>query len=147
VIYSPATRVFKTRHFSRWMRKRRLLDAALCEAVSEMRRGLVDADLGGSVVKKRVALPGRGKRGGARTLVVTNKVDRWFFLFGFEKSERPDVSAKELQAVQAVAADLLQLASKELDALIGTGALQEICHDRKDPAEEPNPGRGSRDRA
>src|SRR3972149_151581 len=140
-------RVFKTRHFSRWMRKTDLSDSALCEAVVEMERGLIDADLGGSVVKKRVALPGRGKRGGARTLVVTNKVDRGFFLFGFEKSERPDVSAKELQAVQAVAADLLQLASKELDALIGTGALQEICHDRKDPAEEPNPGRGSRDRA
>ena len=147
MIYSPATRVFKTRHFSRWMRKTQLLDAGLCEAVSEMTQGLVDADLGGSVVKKRVALPGRGKSGGARTLVATNKVDRWFFLFGFGKSERPNVSAKELQAVQAVAADLLKLASKELDALIGTGALQEICHDRKDPAEEPNPGRGSRDRA
>lgn len=147
MIYLAAIRVFKTRHFSRWMRKTQLLDVALCDAVSEMRQGLVDADLGGSVVKKRVALPGRGKSGGARTLVATNKVDRWFFLFGFEKSERPDVSAKELQAVQAVAADLLKLASKELDALIGTGALQEICHDRKDPAEEPNPGRGSRDRA
>jgi hypothetical protein len=41
----PATRVFKTRHFSRWMRKTQLLDAALCEAVSEMKQGLVDADL------------------------------------------------------------------------------------------------------
>jgi hypothetical protein len=129
------------------MRKTRLRDAALCEAVSQITQGLIDADLGGSVVKKRVALPGRGKRGGARTLVATNKVDRWFFLFGFEKSDRPNVSVDELQALQAVAADLLQLASKELDALIGTGALQEICHDRKDPAEEPNPERGSRDRA
>lgn len=129
------------------MRKTRLLDATLCEAVSEMRRGLVDADLGGSVVKKRVALPGRGKSGGARTLVATNRVDRWFFVFGFEKSERSNVSAEELQAVQTVAADLLKLTPKELDALIETGALQEICHDRKDPAEEPNPGRGSHDRA
>jgi len=126
---------------------RKLTDAALCEAVSEMRKGLVDADLGGSVVKKRVALPGRGKSGGARVLVATNKVDRWFFLFGFEKSERPNVSAKELQAVQAIAADLLKLGSTELNALIGTGALQEICHDCQDPPEEPNPGRGSRDRA
>jgi len=116
------------------MRKTQLTDAALCEAVSEMREGLVDADLGGSVVKKRVALPGRGKSGGARVLVATNRVDRWFFLFGFEKSERPNASAKELQAVRAIAADLLKLASTELDALIGSGALQEICHDRQDPA-------------
>ena len=147
MIYSPQTRVFKTRQFSRWTRKTRLSDAALCEAVSEMRQGLVDADLGGRVVKKRVALPGRGKSGGARTLVATNRVDRWFYLFGFAKNERADVSAEELEALQALAADLLKLASKELDDLIGTGALQEICHGRNDQAEEPDPRRGSRDRA
>jgi hypothetical protein len=145
VIYSPATRVFKTRQFSRWVRRTALSDATLCEAVSEMQRGLLDADLGGGVLKKRVALPGRGKSGGARTLVATNRADRWFFVFGFAKNERASVSGEELEALQALAADLLKLAAKELDTLIGTGALQEICHDRKDPAEEPDPGRGSRD--
>ena len=65
-------RVFKTRHFSRWMRKTELTDSALCAAVSEMAAGLIDADLGGGAVKKRVALPGRGKSGSARTLVATN---------------------------------------------------------------------------
>lgn len=129
------------------MRKTALSDEALCAAVSELRRGLVDADLGGGVVKKRVALPGRGKSGGARVLVATNRADRWFFLFGFEKSERPSISANELEALQKVAADLLKLAAKELDGLVETEALQEICHDRQAPSEEPNPGRGSRDRA
>jgi hypothetical protein len=147
VIYFAALRVFKTRHFSRWMRKTALSDEALCAAVSELRQGLVDADLGGGVVKKRVALPGRGKSGGARTLVATNSGDRWFFLFGFEKSERPNVGAKELEALQKVAADLLKLSSRELDALVETEALQEICYDRQAPPEEPNPRRGSRDRA
>ena len=66
-------RVFKTRHFSRWMRKTELTDTALCNAVVEMRQGLIDADFGGSIVKKCVGLAGRGKRGGARTLVATNK--------------------------------------------------------------------------
>jgi hypothetical protein len=69
-------RIFKTRHFSRWMRKTELFDEALCTAVSEMNEGLIDADLGGDVVKKRVALPGRGKSGGARTIVATNKDNR-----------------------------------------------------------------------
>ncbi|WP_343294037.1 type II toxin-antitoxin system RelE/ParE family toxin [Vandammella animalimorsus] len=59
------SRVFKTRYFSRWMHKTALTDPALCAAVEEMRCGLVDADLGGGVVKKRVALPGRGKSGGS----------------------------------------------------------------------------------
>lgn len=59
------TRACKTRHFQRWIRKTELTDAALCEAVGEMAAGLVDADLGGGVLKKRVGLAGRGKRGGA----------------------------------------------------------------------------------
>jgi hypothetical protein len=122
-------RVFKTRHFSRWMRKTELSDPALCAAVLEMERGLIDADLGGGVVKKRVALPGRGKSGGARTLVATNKGNRWFFVFGFEKAERPNVTAKELEALQEIAADLLKLTSKDLDAHVEFGELQEICHD------------------
>ena len=78
--------MFKTRHFCRWMRKTELTDKELCTAVAEMVQGLIDADLGGGVVKKRVGLAGRGKRGGARTLVATNKGSRWFFVFGFEKS-------------------------------------------------------------
>ncbi|MFZ4534964.1 MAG: type II toxin-antitoxin system RelE/ParE family toxin [Propionivibrio sp.] len=82
-------RVFKTRHFSRWMRKTELTNHALCLAVAEMAQGLVDADPGGGVVKKRVGLAGRGKRGGARTLVATNKGDRWFFVFGFGRMSEP----------------------------------------------------------
>lgn len=122
-------RVFKTRRFSRWMRKTELTDQSLCDAVSEMERGLIDADLGGGVVKKRVPLPGRGKSGGARMLVATNKGDRWFFVFGFEKNDRANVSAKELEALQAIAADLLKLSSTQLDAHVESEALQEICHD------------------
>lgn len=75
------------------MRKTALTNEALCNAVSEMAAGLVDADLGGDVVKKRVALPGRGKRGGVRTLVATRRSSRWFFVYGFEKSERANVAA------------------------------------------------------
>jgi hypothetical protein len=126
-------RVFKTRHFNRWMRKTSLTDSALCTAVVEMEHGLIDADLGGGVVKKRVGLPGRGKSGGARTLVATNKGQRWFFLLGFEKNERANVSAKELEALQAIAADLLQLTSAALEAQVQNEAIQEICHDCQDP--------------
>ncbi len=122
-------RVFKTRHFSRWMRKTELTDRALCEAVAEMAGGLVDADLGGGVVKKRIGLAGRGKRGGVRTLVATRQEDRWFFVFGFEKNERANVSPDELAALQDLAADLLARNGDELDSAVEDGSLQEICHD------------------
>ena len=75
-------RVFKTRYFGRWLRKSGLTDQALCQAVAEMVAGLIDADLGGGLAKKRVGLPGRGKRGGARTLVATNQGSRWFSCSG-----------------------------------------------------------------
>ncbi len=121
-------RVFKIRVFSRWMRKTDLTDQVLCAAIAEMERGLVDADLGGGIVKKRVALPGRGKSGSARTLIATNKSSRWFFVFGFEKDERANVNSKELEALQAAAADLLKLSAAQLDDHVARAALQEICH-------------------
>lgn len=122
-------RVFKTRHFSRWMRKTELSDRALCQAVEEMARGLIDADLGGSIAKKRVGLAGRGKRGGARTLIATNKGNRWFFVFGLEKNERANISEEELEALQNVAADLLARTARQLNEAIEDDSLQEICHD------------------
>jgi len=121
-------RVFKTRSFNRWARKIGLPDATLCKAVDEMEQGLLDADLGGCVVKKRVPLPGRGKSGSTRTLVATNKGTRWFFIYGFEKNERANISGSELEALKKIAADLLKRSSIELDSLLRTEALQEICH-------------------
>ena len=114
------------------MRKTDLIDGALCTAVSEMDAGLIDADLGGGVVKKRVALPGRGKSGGTRTLVATNKGNRWFFVFGFEKNERTNINKKELEALQELATDLLRLDSNQLDVHVDSAALQEICNDDQD---------------
>ena len=124
-------RVFKTRHFARWMRKTELTNPALCKAVAEMAEGLIDANLGGDVVKKRVALPGRGKSGGVRTLVATRRVTRWFFVFGFEKSDRANITDAELEALQILASDLLARTGRQLDQAVAEGALLEICHDYK----------------
>lgn len=125
-------RVFKTRHFSRWIRKTELTDRVLCGAVEEMDRGLIDADLGGGIVKKRVGLAGRGKRSGARTLIATNKGDRWFFVFGFEKNERANIGDDELEALQEVAEQLLARTGRQLDEAVEDGSLLEICDDDKD---------------
>ena len=110
------------------MRKSDLSDQDLCKAVSEMEQGLIDAHLGGYVVKKRVALVGRGKRGGARTLVE----DRWFFLFGFEKTERANIAGDELRVLQETARDLLGFNHPEIAVAVSRGELLEICHDNQD---------------
>ena len=121
--------IFKTRHFQRWMRKTALSDSDLRKAVLEMAAGLIDANLGGGVVKKRIGLAGRGKRGGVRTLVATNKGNRWFFVFGFEKNERDNISDAELQALQDYAADLLERTTAQLVAATADGTLLEITDD------------------
>jgi hypothetical protein len=78
--------IYKTRWFDRWARKESLSTRALCEAVGEIEAGLYEADLGGGLLKKRIARPGQGKSGGFRTLVATNKGNKWFFVFGFPKT-------------------------------------------------------------
>lgn len=122
-------RVFKTRYFARWMRKTELSDEALCSAVIEMAQGLIDADLGGGMVKKRIGISGRGKRGGARTLVATNKGNRWFFVYGFEKNNRANIADDELEALKELAKLLLARTGKQLAEALNDGTLSEICHD------------------
>ena len=122
-------RVFKTRYFERWMRKTALTDAALCRAVQEMMQGLIDVDLGGGLLKKRVGVAGRGKRGGARTLIATNLHRRWFFVFGFEKNERANIDADEREALKELAQQLLLRSDEELEIALADGALKEICHE------------------
>jgi hypothetical protein len=120
------TRIFKTRFFARQMQKIGLSDELLLNAVDEMERGLIDADLGGGVVKKRVALPNRGKSGSTRTLIATNKNDRWFFMLGFEKNQLENITGKDLKALKVVAADLLNYSDEELNAAVKNDKLEEL---------------------
>lgn len=77
--------VYKTRWFDRWASKQGLTSTSLCDAVREMSAGLYEADLGGGLLKKRIARPGQGKSGGFRTLVATKKKNRWIFVWFSEK--------------------------------------------------------------
>ncbi len=128
-------RVFKTKTFARWSRKAGVPDDALCTAVQEMVAGLIDADLGGHVYKKRVAMPGRGKSGGARVILGTRLEERWFFLFGFQKNERATVDTRELAALQVLASALLTMESKPLEQAVGSGELLEICREEEPTAD------------
>ena len=89
-------RVFKTKWFRRFARREGIVDAALCDAVVRVHRGQIDADLGGGVLKQRVARAGQGRSGGYRTLIVYRARDRAIFVFGFAKSERENLEPGEL---------------------------------------------------
>lgn len=119
-------RVLKTKFFSRWAKRSGVSDTALVTAVQEVAHGPIDSDLGGGVLKKRVGVEGRGKSGGARVVLATNRGDRWFFMFGFLKNQRANISLRELEALRELASDLLNLNERQIDAQINCGALEEI---------------------
>ncbi len=108
------------------MKKAGLADADLWNAALEMSQGLVDADLGGHVLKKRVALPGQGKRGGARTIVATKMAGRWFFIYGFNKNERANIRQDELKVFQEVAKELLAFDDRQLSTALAVGEILEV---------------------
>ena len=101
---------------------------ALLIAVEEMSNGLIDADLGGDVVKKRIGVAGRGKRGGVRTIVATNKGDRWFFVYGFEKNAVDNISAKAVSGLQDLAADLLSMNEAQIDIAVQSNFIEKISN-------------------
>lgn len=125
------TKIVATNAFCRWMKRTGIRDAELLGAVTEMSAGLIDANLGGDVYKKRIGVPGRGKRGGARTIVATRKGHRWIFLFGFEKNERANIRPTELEALQKLAKTLLDLDDRNLAHALTTGQLKEIEDERE----------------
>ena len=123
--------MFKTRTFARWSRKAQVSDQALRKAIAEMAAGLIDADLGGSVYKKRVPLPGRGKSGGARILVATRYVNRWFLLYGFGKNEQANIDDRELAALQKLASALLSMTPAQLEHAVAEKELVEMPDEEK----------------
>ena len=125
-----SSQVFVTKTFARWMRKSQVTDLDILCATEEMVQGLIDANLGGHLVKKRVALRGRGKSAGARTIVATKFEQRWIFLFGFEKNERSNIDANELKVLQELAASLLDLDPQAIASAVSAGQLFQLQGDQ-----------------
>lgn len=124
-------RVFKTKTFDRWAKKL-LGDEVLCRAAREIEQGLFEADLGGGVCKKRVAIAGMGKSGGTRTLVAKQHAEAIFFLLGREKSSPgADFSDAAVEAAKLIGVNLQIQAMSKLDEMKDNGSLKEICNAKK----------------
>lgn len=119
-------RIFKNVWFQRFSRREKISDASLKKAVSQMQQGLIDADLGGNVIKQRVARPGQGKSGGYRTIIVFKEGERAFFVYGFAKSERENIDAAETAVFKKAAKELLSLSDEQIRLLLDNGALTEV---------------------
>jgi hypothetical protein len=124
-------RTFKTKAFIRFADKVGISDVALCRAVVDAERGLIAADLGGGIIKQRIARPGQGKSGGFRTLIVFRAGTRAIFVHGFAKSEKDNIEKDELVALKKLAGELLAYADKTLARAVASGALLEVKCDEE----------------
>ena len=122
-------RIFKTKLFARFARRERISDGALCEAVERVEKGLVDADLGGGVIKQRIARQGQGRSGGYRVLLAFRSKDRTIFVYGFAKSDRDNIDDQELAVVREVSASWLAADARMLGLALAQGLLIEVQND------------------
>jgi hypothetical protein len=118
--------VYKTKSFSRFARKVRICDADLWESARRANAGLIDADLGGGVIKQRIARKGEGKSGGVRTLILFRFQARAVFVVGFEKKDRGNIHAGDLEILRELAGVILGYSDAEMAARVVDGSLIEI---------------------
>jgi hypothetical protein len=124
-------RIFKTKAFARFGKKVSIGDAELCQAIRDADQGLIGANLGGGVIKQRIARPGQGKSGGFRALIVFRAGARAFFVHGFAKQEMDNIKEDELVAVKRLASELLGYDDKTIAQVIASGTLIEVRCDEK----------------
>ena len=119
-------RIFKSKWFQRFARKEGIEDAALREAVHRAEKGQVDADLGGDVIKQRIARPGQGKSKGYGTIILFRRGAKAFFIYGFPKSQRANIDEDEEKQFKEAAKHVLSLTEEQLSELLKRGDFVEV---------------------
>ena len=119
-------RVFKTKTFHQWTEKIGLDDIVLCKAIEELVRGQYEANLGGYLYKKRIAFSGKGKSGGLRTIIAFRREDKAFFVYGFSKNEKQNITAKDAETLKKLAKNYLTYSEEQMQKSIETHKFIEV---------------------
>ena len=124
--------IYLSKAFTGLARRDGLTDVHICQAIVEMNEGLIDADLGAGLFKKRIAMPGQGKRGGWRSLLGFQAGNKAFFLYLFPKSRRDNIDAAEMKALKRLTKYYLTLKHAEIKAALQCGELREVnCNEKR----------------
>lgn len=127
-------RIFKNKSFARFERKNGISDVDLCKAIQDADRGLIDADLGGGVIKQRIARQGAGKSGGFRTMILFKAEERAVFVHGFAKNEMDNIRPDELTALKKLAFSMLAYSEEAIEKAVASGTLMEVKCDENNEA-------------
>ena len=120
-------RIFKTKWLVRFARRQAIEDRSLIEAIARAGRGSIDADLGGGIIKQRVARRGQGRSGGHRMLIAYRRGDRAVFLYGFAKNQRDNIEPDELLTLRDIGSAWLKAAPRQIDRALAEGTLEEVA--------------------
>lgn len=126
-----------TKGVARFVRRERVTQASLVEAIERATRGIIDADLGGGLIKQRVARPGQGRSGGFRMIVAYQEAGRAVFLYGFAKSDLDNIDAEALRALRIIGANWLAAGAGIVAQAIAEKDLKEIDNDDHDARPPP----------
>jgi hypothetical protein len=124
--------VYKNKPFARFARKAGIDDAVLFETARLADEGVIDADLGGGVIKQRIARPGQGKSGGSRAIILFRKGNRAVYIYGFEKKDLANIERRELEAFRELATVVLGYTETEMAKFIEAGVFFSVL-----PPKEP----------
>ncbi len=124
-------RIFTTKSFSRFAKREKISSALLCEAVERAEKGILDADLGGNIIKQRVARSGQGRSKGYRVLIAVRLKKRYVFMHGFAKNEKDNIENDELDVLKMYGSAWLNADEKIIKISLKEGKLEEIQYEKK----------------
>ncbi|MDI9349175.1 MAG: type II toxin-antitoxin system RelE/ParE family toxin [Candidatus Symbiobacter sp.] len=122
-------RIYKTKWLAKFAKSEQISNITLKEAIDRAERGLVDADLGGGLIKQRVARMGQGRSGGFRTIIAYKAQERAVFLYAFAKNERENLTLHELTDLRRIGKLWLEQPIDNLLAQMKDGKIEEIDND------------------
>lgn len=119
-------RIFKTRAFAKFAIKQQITDIQLLEAIQRAEAGLIDANLGGNIIKQRISRQGQGKSSGYRSLIFYRINENHFFVVGFAKNKQENISATDLASLKLLAQQYETYQTEQIELLLQRGALIEV---------------------
>ena len=119
-------RLFKNKSFTRFANAENIQDSDLLEAIERANKGLISADLGGGLIKQRIARCGQGQSGGFRSIIIFKAGDKAFFVYGFAKNKKANINNKELKALKKLADQLLSYTDKDLNKAVENAVFEEV---------------------
>ena len=125
-------RIFLTTWFERFARQQRIEDSDLYGAISRADEGLIDADLGGGVIKQRIARQNEGRSRGFRSIILLRRGDRAFSVYGFAKGNRGNLRPGELEVYRGFADEVFGYDEADLDRAVELNKLKELKDHGKD---------------